>query len=75
MGRETPNTCYDANNTIVAPILQCVSAAPPTLVHHRFERYCGRACLAEAVSPAENQHQQGWQSTWCAAPQREHPVN
>jgi hypothetical protein len=37
MGRDTPNTCYDAGKIIIAPILQCVSAAPPTLVHHRFE--------------------------------------
>jgi hypothetical protein len=52
---ETPNTCYDASNTITAPIVQCVSAAPPTLAHQRFERYYERTCLAEAVSRAANQ--------------------
>lgn len=58
-----PTPDYEASNTIIAPILQRVSAAPPTPVHLRFERYCGRACLAGAASRAAHQHQQGWENT------------
>jgi hypothetical protein len=84
MGRETPNTCYDAGTTIIAPILQCVSAAPPTQVHHRLRDIAGALVWLEqsrgrqvninsAERKQEMSHSDFWRVNSCKMPSADFP--